>query len=61
VEVDGHKRAKTRNAIIGGLTVQASPLVSQWNSEIRLLSHPLHWIAQPTVPLGTGTIQETLT
>ncbi len=38
VEVDWHKRPKTRNAILGGLRVKASPLVSQFKSPIPLLS-----------------------
>jgi hypothetical protein len=61
VEVDWHKRPKTRNAILGGLTVNASPLVSKLKSKIPLLSLPLNWIAQILVDPGNGNIQETLT
>ncbi|AFY84123.1 hypothetical protein Oscil6304_4610 [Oscillatoria acuminata PCC 6304] len=61
VEGDWHKRPKTRNAIIGGLTVKAYPLVSKLKSKIRLLSHPLQWIAQTPINSGTRNIKETLT
>ena len=61
MEVDWHKRPKTRNAILGGLTVNAYPLVSKLKSKIPLLSLPLDWIAQILVDPENGNIKETLT
>lgn len=40
MEVDWHDRPKTRNAILGGLTVNAYSLVSKLKSKIHLLLHP---------------------
>lgn len=60
MEVDWHKRPKTRNAILGGLTVKAYPLVSKLKSKIPLLSFPLRWSAQILADPGQGNIKETL-
>jgi hypothetical protein len=60
VEVDWHKRPKTRNAILGSLTVNVYSLVSKLKSQIPLLSLPLDWSAQILVDPGNGNIKETL-